>query len=127
MPGAAKKTAAATADAAEFRRAGAGHIYTRCLDGRGAIFITDARFALEEVEHLVSAIDNGGGLVGGQTAESAVGFGKDQHASQRIVESPFVSLIVDLLLRHRAGVNHRLADQAAVDLLVGRERRLVAQ
>ena len=76
---------------------------------------------------MVSAVYNGVGLVGGQSAERAVGFGKDQHASQRVVQSPFAALLVDLLQRHGAGVYHRLADQAALDLLVGRERRLGAQ
>ena len=52
---------------------------------------------------MVSSIDNGGGLVRGQSAERAVGFGKYQHAPQRVVQSPFVALLVDLLQCHRAG------------------------
>ena len=81
----------------------------------------------EEVEHLVGAFDDGVDLAGGQPIERVIRFGQHDHAAHAVVQPLLRALLLDLGQRHRRGVGHRLADQAAVDLLVGRQRRLVAQ
>ena len=80
-----------------------------------------------EVEHVVGAFDDGVDL-----ARRSADRARDRLRPARPCgpcrrPAPARALLLDLGQRHRRGVGHRLADQAAIDLLVGRQRRLVAQ